>query len=139
MTDSNAPLTQGVHHLGLTVPNLERTRDFFVDVLRFEQIGEVPDYPAVFLSDGAVMLTLWQAEDPGSAIPFDRKRVVGLHHFALQVADAAALEALHKRLGEEADVEIEFAPEPLGSGPTRHMICAIPGGVRLELIAPAAA
>ena len=139
MTDSNAPLTQGVHHLGLTIPDLERTRDFFVDVLRFEQIGEVPDYPAVFLSDGNVMLTLWQAEDPESARPFDRKRSIGLHHFALQVADAAALEALHKRLGEESDVEIEFAPERLGGGPTRHMICTIPGGVRLELIAPASA
>ena len=137
MTDSNASLTQGVHHLGLTIPDLERTREFFVDVLRFEQIGEVPDYPAVFLSDGSVMLTLWQAEDPESAIPSDRKRVVGLHHFALQVADAAALEALHKRLVEVSDVEIEFAPEPLGGGPTRHMMCAIPGGVRLELIAPA--
>lgn len=139
MTDLSAPLTQGLHHLGLTIPDLERTRDFLVDVLRFEQIGEVPDYPAVFLSDGTVMLTLWQAEDPQSAKPFDRKRVVGLHHFALQVADAAALEGLHKRLGEEPDVEIEFAPEPLGGGPTRHMICAIPGGVRLELIAPASA
>jgi len=139
MTDSNASLTQGVHHLGLTIPDLERTREFFVDVLRFEQIGAVPDYPAVFLSDGSVMLTLWQAEDPESAIPFDRKRVVGLHHFALQVADAAALEALHKRLIEASGVEIEFAPEPLGGGPTRHMMCAIPGGVRLELIAPASA
>lgn len=136
MTDSNSSLTQGVHHLGLTVPDLERTRDFFVEVLRFEQIGEVPDYPAVFLSDGSVMLTLWQAEDPASAAPFDRKRVVGLHHFALQIADAAALEGLHKRLVEASDVEIEFAPEPLGSGPTRHMMCTIPGGIRLELIAP---
>jgi hypothetical protein len=34
-------------------------------------------------------------------------------------------------------VKIEFAPEPLGGGPTRHMMCAIPGGIRLELIAPA--
>jgi len=139
MTDSDSSLTQGVHHLGLTIPDLERTRDFFVDVLRFEQIGEVPDYPAVFLSDGSVMLTLWQAEDPASAIPFDRKRAVGLHHFALQVADAVALEALHKRLVEAADVEIEFAPESLGGGPTRHMMCAIPGGIRLELIATAMA
>jgi hypothetical protein len=107
--------------------------------LRFETVGEVPDYPAVFLSDGSVMLTLWQAENPDSAVPFDRKRVIGLHHFALGVADAAALEALHKRVAEEPDVEIEFAPEPLGGGPTRHTICTIPGGIRLELIAPAAA
>lgn len=139
MTDSTSSLTQGVHHLGLTIPDLERTRDFFVDVLCFEQIGEVPDYPAVFLTDGSVMLTLWQAEDPASAVPFDRKRVVGLHHFALEVSDGTTLEALHKRIGEESNVEIEFAPETLGGGPTRHMMCRIPGGIRLELIAPASA
>ena len=92
MSDSNSSLTQGVHHLGLTIPDLARTRDFFIEVLGFEQIGEVADYPAAFLSDGSVMLTLWQAEDPVSALPFDRKRVIGLHHFALQVADSAALE-----------------------------------------------
>jgi catechol 2,3-dioxygenase-like lactoylglutathione lyase family enzyme len=139
ITETNPSVTQGVHHLGLTVPDLDRARGFFSEVLRFETVGEVPDYPAVFLSDGSVMLTLWQAEDPATAVPFDRRRVIGLHHFALRVADAAALEDLYKRLLEEPDVEIEFAPEALGGGPTRHMICAVPGGIRLELIAAAAA
>jgi catechol 2,3-dioxygenase-like lactoylglutathione lyase family enzyme len=139
MTESKESPTQGVHHLGLTVPDLGQARDFFTRVLRFEIVGEKPDYPAVFVSDGSVMLTLWQAEDPAGAIPFDRKRVIGLHHVALRVADAAALEELHKRLAEEPEVVLEFAPEALGGGPTRHMICAIPGGIRLELIAPAAA
>lgn len=137
MSETTATQTEGVHHLGLTVGDLARTRAFFTELLGFEQIGEVPDYPAVFLSDGKVMLTLWQAEKAETAAPFDRKRVVGLHHFALRVADAAALESLHKRLAEEDDVAIEFSPEPLGAGPTRHMMCAIPGGIRLELIAPA--
>jgi catechol 2,3-dioxygenase-like lactoylglutathione lyase family enzyme len=129
-----AAATHGLHHLGLTVPTLELPKAFFTDVLRFEQVGELPDYPAVFLSDGTVMLTLWQAQDP-DPVSFDRRRVVGLHHFALRVADAAALEAVHKRLAEAAGVEIEFAPEPLGGGPARHMMCTIPGGIRMELIA----
>jgi len=139
MSDSNKAATRGVHHVGLTVPDLDRTRRFFSDALGFEQVGEVPDYPAVFLSDGTVMLTLWQLEDPARALPFDRKRVIGLHHLALTVPDAVALDALHERLEAEPDVEIEFAPEPLGGGPTRHMMCAIPGGVRVEFIAPARA
>ena len=139
MSDSNKAATRGVHHVGLTVPDLDRTRRFFSDALGFEQVGEVPDYPAVFLSDGTVMLTLWQLEDPARALPFDRKRVIGLHHLPLTVPDAVALDALHERLEAEPDVEIEFAPEPLGGGPTRHMMCAIPGGVRVEFIAPARA
>jgi catechol 2,3-dioxygenase-like lactoylglutathione lyase family enzyme len=134
MSETHPTLTQGLHHLGLTVPALEPTKAFFTDALRFEQVGEVPDYPAVFLSDGSVMLTLWQAQDP-DPVAFDRRGVVGLHHFALRVADAEALEAVHKRLAESEDVEIVFAPEPLGGGPARHMMCTIPGGIRMELIA----
>ncbi len=134
---TNPKPTEGVHHLGLTVPALDETRAFFTDVLRFEQVGEVPDYPAVFLSDGTVMLTLWQAQD-ADPVAFDRGRVVGLHHFALRVADADSLDAVHTRLADAAGVEVEFAPEALGGGPTRHMMCTIPGGIRMELIAPAA-
>lgn len=134
MRETHPSVTQGLHHLGLTVPALEPTKAFFTDVLRFQQVGEVPDYPAVFLSDGSVMLTLWQAKHP-DPVAFDRRGVIGLHHFALRVADAAALEAVHKRLAESAGVEIEFAPEPLAGGPARHMMCTIPGGIRMELIA----
>lgn len=132
-----AAATEGVHHVGLTVPKLEAARAFFIEGLGFEQVGEVADYPAVFVSDGAVMITLWQAEDPASAIAFDRRRVIGLHHFALRVAAPEALEALHGKLSRRDDVQIEFAPEPLGTGPVQHMMCRIPGNIRLELIAPA--
>ncbi len=58
---SPAARTQGIHHAGLTVPDLAATRTFFEEVLGFEARGEKPDYPAVFLSDGSVMITLWQA------------------------------------------------------------------------------
>ena len=139
MTTVTQPRTAGIHHAGLTVPDLAAARSFFQDALGFRPVGERPDYPAVFLSDGAVMITLWQAEDPATAVAFDRRRVIGLHHFALRVADAQALEALHGELAGRGDTQVEFAPEPLGGGPTRHMMCRIPGGIRLELIAPATA
>ncbi len=135
-TASNTAITHGAHHIGFTVPDLSKTRDFFVDTLGFSQIGEVPDYPAVFLTDGGTMITLWQAADPAAAVPFDRKNVIGLHHFALNVEGAAALDEAHARLLAADGVEVEFAPEPLGGGPTRHLMCTIPGGIRMELIAP---
>lgn len=137
MNDQSKPSTRGVHHLGLTVPRLAETRSFFLDTLGYRQVGEVPDYPAVFLSDGQVMVTLWQAEDPERARPFDRKRGIGLHHLALAVENEASLKQLHERLARTDGVEVEFAPEPLGGGPTQHMMCAIPGGIRVEFIAPA--
>ncbi len=130
--------TRGVHHLGLTVPDLAAARRFFLEALQYQQVGEVPDYPAVFLSDGGTMITLWQAQNPQSAVPFDRKNVIGLHHVALSVENEASLKHLYHRLEARDDVEIEFAPEPLGDGPTKHMMSLIPGGIRVEFIAPAA-
>ena len=133
---TNAHVTKGAHHVGLTVSNLDAARHFFVDTLRFKQVGEIPDYPAVFLSDDSIMITLWQAEDPTKAVSFDRKSVIGLHHLALAVDGDASLDALYERLKGDGNVSIEFAPEPLAGGPTRHMICNIPGGgIRVEFVA----
>ncbi len=127
--------TRGVHHVGLTVPDIAATERFFVEDLGYERRGEVADYPAVFLTDGTTLLTLWQAKAGAAAVPFDRARNVGLHHLAIALDGHASLEALGSRLAGRDDVAIEFPPEPLGGGPTRHMMVRIPGGVRVEFIA----
>lgn len=134
MTD-HPEKTRGAHHIGLTVPDLDAARAFFIEGLGFRQVAEQPDYPAVFVSDGSIMITLWQAEDPGAAVPFDRRRNIGLHHLALRVADGSELERLSAALGGRDDTEIEFEPEGLGDSGIRHMMCRIPGDIRLELIA----
>lgn len=125
-------VTRGVHHVGLTVSDVAQTSRFFIETLGFDKVGEKSAYPAVFVSDGAVMVTLWQAD--AGARAFDRRGCIGLHHVAFRVAD---LDAVHERLSTNDGVEIEFAPEPLGDGGTRHMMCRAPGGVRIEFIAPA--
>lgn len=132
-----APIaTMGLHHLGLTVADIDASTAFFCNVLNFKVVGEKPDYPARFVSDGTIMLTLWQVRaTPFNA--FDRQRNVGLHHFALKVADVAMLTQLHERLLATEDVTIEFAPEPLNGLPVQHMMCTIPGGLRVEFIAAA--
>ncbi len=123
--------TRGAHHVGLTVPNLADARQFFTEALGFEQVGEVPDYPAAFVSDGDIMITLWQAENPEAATPFDRRANIGLHHLALR---AANLDKLVEELGSRSDCEIEFEPEGLGSTGIKHMMCRIPGNIRVEFI-----
>ena len=135
---TSPPLTQGAHHIGLTVPDLSASRAFFIDTLGYTQLGEVPDYPAVFLSDGVLMITLWQATDPNTANNFDRKNNIGLHHLALTVNGSGELAKLHEKLKNTVGVTIEFAPEALGQGNTQHLMCTIPGGIRVEFIAPAA-
>ena len=92
---SEANLTRGAHHVGLAVPDLEAALGFFRDLLGYKEVGGRPDYPAVFVSDGTLMITLWRVADPETARPFDRRANIGLHHLALKVADAATLDQLY--------------------------------------------
>lgn len=127
--------TEGAHHVGLNVPDLPAAVELFREGLGFEPVGEIPSYPAAFLSDGVVMITLWQAKAGAEAEPFDRHKNLGLHHLAIRTR-GGMLDGLHERLAERKDVEIEFSPEDLGDGPTRHMMTKIPGGIRVEFIDP---
>ncbi|ARU58460.1 glyoxalase/bleomycin resistance protein/dioxygenase [Oleiphilus messinensis] len=131
--NTDQKFTKGLHHLGLTVPDVAITAAFFVDQLGFMIVGEKPDYPAIFVSDGTIMLTLWQAqcETPN---PFDRKNVVGLHHFALKVESKAKLDELYQTFSTLPEIAVEFAPEALGGSGAVHMMCTIPGGLRVEFI-----
>lgn len=129
---SNA-LTSGVSHVGLTVRSLAESVDFFVNGLGWAEKGGKPDYPSAYVSDGALTVTLWQAADPAAATPFDRKANIGLHHLALKVSSAEALDAAFARVARWPGVEVEFAPEFSGGGPKRHCMFYEPGGNRIEL------
>lgn len=100
-----------------------------------KQVKEKPDYPAIFVSDGEIMLTLWQAATPNEANAFDRKNHIGLHHLALRIENSTVLEQFYERLVETDGVEIEFSPELPGDDSTKHMMCNIPGGLRIKFIA----
>jgi catechol-2,3-dioxygenase len=127
--------TEGLHHLGLTVFDVVKTANFFTQQLQFDIVGERPAYPAIFISDGHIMLTLWQVKVPEQAVSFSRHNNIGLHHFALAVVNKEALYRLHLQLKNLPEVEIEFAPEVLGATVAEHMMCLIPGGLRVEFIA----
>ena len=130
-------LTCGVHHVGLTVPDLDQARSFFCDVLGFDVVGRKSDYPALFVSDGTILLTLWRAADPLTARPFDRRANIGLHHLSLAVANDDALDEAWERIRAYPGVIVDVAPEPMRPGSaTRHFLVFIPGGIRLEFATP---
>ncbi|PHZ83395.1 VOC family protein [Paremcibacter congregatus] len=128
--------TEEINHLGLSVSKLDETAAFFIDVLGWQKAGEKPDYPAVFVTNGSLFLTLWQVKDPATATPFNRRQNVGLHHLAITVNSLDNLHALHDKLKALPNVRIEFSPEHLGDGPTTHMMIRDPSGLRLEFIVP---
>lgn len=129
------PITRGPHHIGLTVSKLEHSAAFFTHVLGWKEVARKPDYPAIFVTDGSVLVTLWAAKEKNSAA-FDRHANVGLHHVAFRVDSEAALNQVHEKLKGAAGVTIEFAPQPVGNGPAKHTICYEPSGIRVEFFWP---
>lgn len=130
----NTPVTKGIHHLGLTVSKLEESANFFIALLGWKEVRRNAEYPAIYVSDGSIMLSLWATKEEPSN-PFSKNKNVGLHHVAFQVGSEADLNSLYTKL-KNSGVQIEFAPELLGSGPAKHMMCFEPSGIRVEFIWP---
>jgi Glyoxalase/Bleomycin resistance protein/Dioxygenase superfamily len=84
------------------------------------------------VSDGRGIITLWQVESPDTAIAFDRRANVGLHHLAIAVVDRAGLDVLYQRVSNWLGVVVEFGPQRSGAGPKIHFIVREPSGVRIE-------
>ena len=136
MQTTNKALTCGVHHVGLTVSRLDDTAHFFTDLLGWQEIRRDDSYPAIFVSDGRVMLSLWAVKKSApeqTENAFNKRINVGLHHLALQVESKQTLHEIYSCLLDHG-VHIEFAPELLRDGPAQHMMCYEPSGIRLEFI-----
>lgn len=127
-------ITQGINHLGLTVKDLAASRAFFTDLLGWDESGFDSSYPRTAVSDGHTRLTLWQVQNQKNFTAFDRKLNLGLHHLALTVASEEVLNEIHQKVSDYPGAQIEFAPELVGDGPRKHMMCNEPGGLRIEFI-----
>jgi len=128
--------TQGLNHLGLTVQDVDTTTKFFVKCLEWENLGRDDSYPRTIVSDGNVILTLWQVDASLDVETFNRKKNIGLHHLALSVATESALMELSSTVSAWPGVHIEFEPELGGQGPRKHMMFTEPGGIRIEFTWP---
>ena len=126
-------ITQGINHLGLSVFDLDKSVEFFVNLLGWVESGRDENYPRSAVSDGEVRLTLWQVDHEKPIIRFNRHHNIGLHHLALSISSEAGLDQLANKL-KASGIEIEFMPELVGNGPRKHMICYEPGGNRIEFI-----
>jgi catechol-2,3-dioxygenase len=128
------PTTKGTHHIGLTVSKLEESASFFTSLLGWQEVRRNEEYPAIFVTDGEVTVTLWAIkEEPIN--PFNKNRNIGLHHVAFHVPNEKDLNDIYKNLLNN-NIKIEFKPEFLRSGPAKHMMCYEPSGIRVEFIWP---
>ena len=102
-----------IHHLGLTVRDVEASARWYADVLGFRRIGEFvsPDggWRKVFLSHDELSTRISLAEHrEGGPDPFDETRV-GLDHLAFGVSDRGELDAWAARLAAASVVHSPIA------------------------------
>jgi catechol 2,3-dioxygenase-like lactoylglutathione lyase family enzyme len=135
----------GVHHLRLTVTDVQRSRAFYTGLLGFDVAAETPppDHPSydavnallfggVVLSKGALLMGLRPVAPAGDR--FDENRV-GLDHLSFSVASRDEIEAAVQLL--DAQGIAHGAITHLPSFGIHVLEFRDPDNIQLELTAPA--
>jgi glyoxylase I family protein len=136
----------GIHHLRLTVTNLERSRQFYTGLLGFEVAVESPPagdpsaaetfkilFGGIVMARGNLLMGLRPMAPPGDC--FDPGRV-GLDHLSFSVASHDELEQAVRLLDERGVPHGEITSLP--SFGIDVLAFEDPDGVQLELTAPMA-
>jgi glyoxylase I family protein len=120
-----------IHHVALTVDNLEESIDFYTDVFgcsvaqQFER--EDLNAKAAFLELDGLFLELWQFEDSAEQEDIGAIKKKGIRHVAFAVGD------LDKQTAELKEKGIEYREPTMGASGHRYTFINDPSGIALEL------
>ena len=143
-----------VHHVGITVSDIERSLDFYADLLGGERLGPwrrsgpridaVTGYPGVVVhqafvraQEGATMVELLQYENGSTTVLDPDNGCVGAAHVAITVTGLDQILAGLRERGVEQVSEPIVASEPMAGH--RCVYVLDPDRVRVELVEPPAA
>jgi glyoxylase I family protein len=131
---SNTITTGGVHHVALTVSDVVRSAQFYIDLLGFQKLMDLG--PRILVGNGSVMIGLTPPTDPAQAIQGDRfnENRLGLDHLSFSVASRADLENAVRLLDEHGIGHGEIT-ELDGLGIT-ILSFRDPDNIQIELTAP---
>lgn len=131
-----SPIVTGpVHHLRLTVTDVDCSRQFYMDVMGFQVAMEIP--PGVLLTNGSVLLGMGPAPEVSRRTKSDRfdENRVGLDHLSFSVATREDLERAATMLDERRIPHGEIKDLGPAFGIYVLMI-RDPDNIQLELSAP---
>jgi glyoxylase I family protein len=125
--------TQVVHHVTLTITDLQRSCDFYSNLLGFQMAAQLSP-TRVLLTNGKSVLALTLPPDASKAIPNDRfsENRVGLDHISFSVDNYAALEEAHAIFDRQG---VPHGPIE-DSGMLYTLAFRDPDNIQLELSAP---
>jgi glyoxylase I family protein len=129
--------TGPVHHIRLTVTDVDRSRRFYTEVLNFEYITDLPS--GILLTNGVVGLGISPSPAPDRAPANDRfdEARVGLDHLSFQVESREAIEQAIATLDARGVPHGEI--KDLGEGTGIYVLAfRDPDNIQLELSAPRA-
>ena len=127
--------TGSVHHLTLTVTDVQRSVEFYTSFLGFQLVMEFGSRR--LLSNGSVILALTPPPDAAQAIQGDRfsENRVGLDHVSLNVARRADLETAVRLFADQGVAQGEI--KDLGADLGLYVLAfRDPDNIQLELTAP---
>jgi glyoxylase I family protein len=131
----STPIASGpIHHLRLTVSDVDRSRVFYTELLGFQFIMDLPS--GIFLSNASIGLGLSPSPDPTRAPTNDRfdEARIGLDHLSFSVPSRDELERAKRLLDERGVPHGEITD--LGDAAGLYILAfRDPDNIQLELTA----
>ncbi len=129
------PTLHGVHHLALTVTDIDRSAAWYVRLLGFEEVARRDDpdnrlRKAVLRTKGGLVLTLVQ-HDHASGRPFD-ECTPGMDHVAFLAASHDELHEWEHQLARQGVDHTPAAPSLTVAG-AEVVVFRDPDGIQLEI------